>query len=77
MDKLPKLNEQGEITLNTLMVLFEKQLWAFAEFMNDSPDKSVPTWKYVDYILYALRKEFESQYPCNKAPCNNDGSDSD
>jgi hypothetical protein len=66
MSELPKLDSQGAVTINTLMLLFEKQLWTFAEFLNDSPQKCVPTWKYVDYILYALKKEFDRQFTDSK-----------
>ena len=65
MEEMPKLDEQGKVTINTLMLLFEKQLWTFAEFLNESPEK-VPTWKYVDYILYALKKEFDAKYTESK-----------
>jgi hypothetical protein len=61
--ELPPLTEQGVVTINTLMKLFEGQLWAFADFLNDSPDKIVPTWKYVDYILFAFKMDLDKKHP--------------
>ena len=55
---LPKLDEQGRVTINTLMDLMFKQIWAFAEYMNGTGGK-VETWKFVDYCLYAWREEFK------------------
>lgn len=59
---LPPLAPEGRVRIDTLMNLFNGQLWAFAEFLNDSPDKIVPTWKYVDYILYAYKMELDKKY---------------
>ncbi len=65
-NELPKLTAQGEITIDILMQCFEKQLWAFADFLNDSPDKCVPTWKYVDYILYAFKKDLNKKHKAKR-----------
>jgi hypothetical protein len=47
------------ITINALMDLMYKQIWTFAKYLDDSGE--VETWKYVDYCLYAWRKEFDKQ----------------
>lgn len=63
---LPELDEPGKVRLETFMKLFESQLWVFAGFLNDSPDNMVPTWKYMDYILYAMKKELDREFPGTK-----------
>lgn len=62
MTDAAQMSKEELIRMNTLIDLFEKQLWTFADFLNDSPNKCVPTWKYVDYILYALKTEFDEKY---------------
>lgn len=62
MDKLPPLNAENSIRIQTLMELFEKQLWSFAEFLNEAPDR-IETYKYVDFILYALKKDLDAKHP--------------
>jgi len=66
-DDLPELNQQAQVTIQVLMECFKTQLWAFAEYMNDSPldsngKKKVETWKYVDFILYAFKKELNEEF---------------
>lgn len=60
--KLPSLDEEGQIKINVLMELFYKQFWTFSEFLNDAPDK-IPTYKYADFILFALKEELKRRHP--------------
>lgn len=43
-----------------LMELFFKQLLAFSEHINDSPDV-VPTEKYAEYVLFSMEKRLKKQ----------------
>lgn len=68
------------VTIDFLMNCFKAQLWAFAEYMNDTPidssgKKKVPTYKYVDFILWAYKKELDEEFPDVKGWVKEEGEE--
>jgi hypothetical protein len=54
--ELPNLKEVNQVTFETLIQCFFKQVMAFSEFMNEAPDR-IETEKYADFVLWVLRKD--------------------
>lgn len=61
MGELPELNEEQGVRLEVLMELFFNQFWTFSEYINDT-DGKVPTEKYADFVLFALKKRLDELY---------------
>ena len=66
-----ELDQENSVKLNVLMDLFFEQLITFATFLNESDDALVE--KYADFVVYAMKKKLEEQYPSIKKTCKHCG----
>lgn len=56
--ELPDLTKEEGVRLDCLMDLFFRQLMTFSEYLDTSSGK-VPTWKYADFVIFAMGKKLE------------------